>query len=138
MYLKLISSARSAMALALISALDAEVGPCTISFYTGAYPALVSTAVTTQTLLGTLTCSDPVATDNGSGVITFATITQDSAADASGTAAWARIRAGAGGAIMDVDVSSVAAGTGVIQLNTTNIVAGGPIAMTGFTITMGG
>lgn len=137
MYLKLIPAIRSAMALAFIAAADAAVGPCTIEFYTGAYPALVSTAVGAQVKLGTLTCSDPMATD-AAGVITFGTITQDSAADASGTAAWARIRDGAGVAFMDVDVSSVAAATGVIQLNTTTVVAGGPIAMTGFTITMGG
>lgn len=138
MYLKLISSARSAMALALIAALDAEVGPCTIDFYddTGGIPALPSDATTTQVKLGTLTCSDPVATDTA-GVISFGTITQDSAADAGGTAAWARIKNGIGGGIMDVDVSA-AAGTGVIKINTVTIVAGGPIAMTSFTITTGG
>jgi hypothetical protein len=137
MYLKLIPAIRSAMALAFISTADAAEGPCTIEFYTGAYPALVTTAIGAQVKLGTLTCSDPVATDVA-GVITFGTITQDSAADASGTAAWARIRDGAGAAFMDVDVSSEAAATGVIRLNTTTIVAGGPIALTGLTLTMGG
>jgi hypothetical protein len=139
MYLKIIPSYRSAMALAFIAAADAAAGPCTIEFYdnTGAIPALPSTAITNQVKIGTLTGSDPVATDTA-GVITFGTITQDGAADASGTAAWARIKDGAGVAFMDVDVSSIAVGTGVIQLNTVTIVQGGPIALTGFTLTIGG
>lgn len=135
-YLKLIPSARSAMALALIAVLDAGAGPVTIEFYTGAYPALPSTAIAAQVKLGTLTCSDPVATDAG-GVVTFGTITQDSAADATGTAAWARIKDGAGVGVMDVDVTATGS-AGVITLNTVSIVAGGPIAMTGFTLTIGG
>lgn len=138
MYLKLTPAARSAMALALIAKLDAETGPCTIEFYdnTGAIPALPSTAITNQVKLGTLTCSDPVATETD-GVITFGAITQDSAADASGTAAWARIKDGAGAGVIDVDVSN-GAGTGIIKLNTVTIVAGGPIAGTGLTLTIGG
>ncbi len=137
MYLNLIPAALSAMAQALIALLDAEAGPCTIEFYdgTGGIPASAATAVTTQVKLGTLTCSDPVATE-ASGVITFGEITQDSAADASGTAAWVRVKNGAGAAVMDADVTN-AAGTGVVKVNTTSFVAGGPIAITSCVITVG-
>lgn len=138
MYIKILPSARHAMALALIAELDAQTGPCTIEFYdnTGTIPALPSAAITNQVKLGTLTCSDPVGADTA-GVITFGTITQDSAADASGTAAWARIKDGSGAGIIDVDVSNNA-GTGLIKINTVAIVAGGPIALNGFTLTIGG
>lgn len=134
--LKLSAAARSAMGQALISTFDAAAGPCTLKFYDGAMPASVATAVTTQVLLGTLTCNDPVASE-ATGIVTFNTITQDDAADASGTVTWARLFDGAGVAQMDMDVSN-AAGAGVIKMNTVTIVAGGPIKVTSFTITMGG
>lgn len=135
MYIKLAADKANILALALIAIFDDGSGNATIAIYTGSIPATPLTAVTTQTLLGTLTCSDPVgtATDN---VITFGTITQDSAADASGTAAWARIFNADGDAVFDVDVTN-AAGTGVIKLNTTTIVAGGPISITSFVINVG-
>ena len=138
MYVKLTPSLRSALALAFIAVLDADSGPCIIEFYdnTGSIPALPSTAITNQVKLGTLTCSDPVGTDTD-GVITFGTVTQDNAADATGTAAWARIKTGAGVGVMDVDVSN-SGGTGAIKINTTAIVAGGPITVTAFTINIGG
>lgn len=135
MYFKLAAPVANSLALALIAALDDGSGNATIAIYTGAIPATPLTAISTQTLLGTLTCSDPVgtATDN---VITFGTITQDSAADAGGTATWARIFSADGDAVIDVDVTN-GGGTGVIKLNTTTIVSGGPIQITSFTITVG-
>ena len=137
MYLKLVPDAAQAMALALIAFLDAETGPCTIDFYAAPLPALPTTGITTQTLLGTVTCSDPVAS-SADGTITFGVITSDAAADATGTAAWARLRRGAGGGGFDADVSSVAAGTGLLQVNTTAFVAGGPINVTSLVIVVGG
>lgn len=134
--IKLSAGARGAMATALIGQIDGGAGPATLQFYTGTQPAGPGTAITDQTLLGTLTCSDPSATQTD-GVITFSTITQDSAADASGTAAWARLADSAGAGVADFDVTA-AAGDGAIKLNTTTIVAGGPIAMTSLTITMPG
>jgi hypothetical protein len=133
---KLSIAARQAMALALIAQIDADVGPGTLKFYTGAQPAGPGTAISGQILLGTLTLSDPAATATD-GVITFGTITQDNAADADGTATWARLLDNSGDAIMDFDVTGTA-GDGAIKLNTTTVVTGGPIAMTSFTITMPG
>ena len=135
MYFKLASTVANLLATALIASLDDGSGSAVIEFYTGTVPATPLTAVTSQVLLGTLTCSDPVGTATA-GVVTFGTITQDSSADASGTATWARVRSPAGDAVFDVDVSN-GAGTGVIKLNTTTIVAGGPIQLTSFTITVG-
>lgn len=137
--IRLLAADRTAMATALRTAFDnaTATGPCTIKFYTGAMPANgPSDAVTTQTLLGTTTCAQPLGSEAG-GVLTFGTITQDSAADATGTAAWARLVDGNGVARADFDVSDNA-GTGIVKVNTVTFVAGGPIQITSFTLTMGG
>lgn len=133
---KLLEADRTALAAALKDLWDNDSGPCTIEFYDGSMPAGPATAVGAQVKLGTLTCSDPIGSE-ATGALTFGAITQDSLADASGTAAWARLKDGGGDARADFDVSNNA-GTGVIKLNTTTIVAGGPIAVTSFVITMGG
>lgn len=134
--IKLSTATRTAMANAIIAQIDADSGAATLKFYTGTQPAGPGTAITDQVLLGTLTCSDPAATASA-GVITFDAITQDSAADDSGTATWARLADNSGDAVADFDVTNNA-GFGAIKLNTTTVVAGGPIAITSFTITMPG
>jgi hypothetical protein len=136
MQLRLIPALRSAIANLWISYFDAGTGPAIIEFYTGTIPAALGGTLTTQVKLGTLTCSDPAATQ-AAGVITFGTITQDSGADASGTAAWAYIKDSSGAIVQAVDVSN-AAGDGLIKLNTTTIVEGGPIQLTSLTFTVGG
>lgn len=136
MILRFIPALRSAIADLWTSYFDAGAGPAIIEFYTGAIPAALGDALTDQVKLGTLTCSDPAAPQTA-GVITFDTITQDSGADASGTAAWAYIKDSTGAIVNAVDVSN-AAGDGLIKLNTTAIVEDGPIQMTSLTFTVGG
>lgn len=136
MYHKLDLFTRTAMAAALATLLNAGTDPVEIRFYTGAPPATPLTAITTQTLLGTLVCSDPAAFNSG-GTVVFGDIAQDPVADAGGTATWARIVFNDGDGAWDVDVSDEA-GTGVIKLNTVTIVAGGPIQIASFVIPMGG
>lgn len=133
--LRISTTALSAIAASIINGIDAGAGPGLVRFYTGAMPATPATAVTSQTLLGTLTCSDPCATLVGA-VITFAAITQDASADATGAATWARITDSTGAVVMDVDVTNLA-GTGSIKLNTVDIVAGGPILLNSFVINIG-
>lgn len=120
---------------AVMSALDAggSGSHATIKVYTGAMPASPETAVTSQTLLGTLICNYPLGTE-ASGLLTFGAITQDSAADATGVATWARMATGPGTACVDLDVTATGAG-GALQMNTTSIVAGGPISITALTLT---
>lgn len=134
--MKLTAAVRTAIAQAMIDQFDAAAGPCTLQFYDGAQPAGPADAVTTQVLLGTLTCSEPLGTA-AAGVLTFDAITQDSAADAGGTATWARLLDGTGNAVADFDVGNTVS-TAAIKMNTTTIVAGGPIAVNSFTITIGG
>lgn len=111
----------------LLNAIDAGATGGYIKIYNGSMPSTPETAVTTQTLLGTLT----FATVSGSvaaKALTFGSITQDSSADADGTASWARFTDSDGNAVFDGDVTTLN-GTGVIKLNTTVIKAGGPIAI---------
>lgn len=108
-------------------------GAATIKLYTGTKPADPDTAITSQTLLGTLTCSDPAGTVSGR-TLTFGTITMDSAADATGTATWARLADSAGVAVIDIDITTTGGG-GFGQMNTTSIVIGGPITAPSVVIT---
>ena len=113
--------------------------PAKIDIYSGTKPTRPNVAVTTQVLLGTVTCSDDcgtVATINDVPTLTFNAITSDSAADAGGVAAWGRAKSGeiTPVAVIDFDISTVG-GSGFGQMNTTNIVAGGPISAPSVVIT---
>lgn len=113
-----------------LAALEAGAGNATLELYTGSKPGDTTVAPngTTQRLLGTMTCSPTVGVA-AAGELTFNPITQDSAADDNGTATWGRFRDGDGVAVIDVD-AGVIGSTAFLQLNTTNIIAGGPIAVT--------
>ena len=116
------------------NAIDGGAGAGTIKIYAGVIPATPADAVTSQPLLGTLTFSDPcgmVVT----GALTMSAITQDSSADANGTATWARIADSTGATVMDIDVTNTGGG-GTLQLNTVNVVIGGPLLITSFVITV--
>lgn len=131
---RFVDSVKNSVLTPLKDAIDAGSGGGTIKLYTGTQPTLASDAVTTQTLLGTLTFSDPCGTV-ATGALTMSAITQDSSADATGTATWARIADSAGNTVMDVNVS-VTGGGGALQLNTTSIVSGGPILISNFVISV--
>ena len=125
---------KDAVLAPIVTAIDAGSGAGTIKIYSGAIPANAATAITSQVLLGTLTFSDPCGTiaDNA---LTMDAITQDSSADKTGTAAWARIADSDGVTVMDINVTTTGGG-GALTLNTTNIVIGGPILITSFIISV--
>lgn len=132
--LRVVTAVKDTALTGIKTAIDAGPGAGTIKIYTATMPTLPSDAVTSQTLLGTLTFSDPCGTVSA-GTLTMSAITQDSSADATGTAAWARIADSTGATVMDIDVTNTGGG-GTLQLNTVNIVAGGPILISSFTITI--
>lgn len=131
---RFVDSVKNSVLTPLKDAIDAGSGAGTIKIYNGTQPTTAADAVTTQTLLGTLTFSDPCGTV-ATGALTMSAITQDSSADATGTATWARIADSAGNTVMDVNVS-VTGGGGALQLNTTSIVSGGPILISSFVISV--
>lgn len=132
--MRLATATRNAIANAIRDLIDAGTGAGTIEIRTGTQPASANDAAT-GTLLATLTFSDPSAPGAASGVTTFSAITEDAVADATGTAAWARVKDSAGNTIFDVDVSATGGGS-TIELNTVAIVAGGPVRITAFTVTV--
>lgn len=111
---------------AVTAAIDAGSGAGKIRVYDGTQPAGPATAVSTQTLLAELTFSDPsfgAATDANPGArITANSITQDSSADASGTATWFRCLDSDNNAVIDGDVGLAGSGANM-ELTTTTITA---------------
>ena len=89
------------------------------------------------TLLAELTCDTPFAPASSGGVLTLGTITDDSSANASGTASWFRIySAGAAAIVMDGDVGIAGSGADLI-LDSTSITATQTVSIDTFVITEG-
>lgn len=131
---RLVTAVKNSTLDVIKTAIDAGAGAGLIKIYNGTQPSLPSDAVTTQTLLGTLTFSDPCGSSS-SGTLTFSAITQDSSADATGTATWARITDSAANVVFDCDVG-VTGGGATIQFNTTNFVITGPILISSFVVSV--
>jgi hypothetical protein len=132
---RITNAVRSAMCDALVDLLDAGAGAATIKIYTegSGRPAGPSTAISDQTLLATLTCSDPAFGAASNGVATASAITSDSSADDTGTATWARIADSNGLAIVDVEVGTAAAD---LILDDVTITAGQTVACSALTVTV--
>lgn len=126
-------AARNVMLDALVARMNLGSGSATMKFYSGSQPANGDAALAGNTLLGTLTFGDPAAPAAVAGVVTFDTIIEDSAADATNTATWVRIEDSDGNKVFDGDVNTTGA---MININTTAIVTGGPIRVNSFTITL--
>jgi hypothetical protein len=127
---------KQATAQAWLDQFSVGDGNVTLGLYTAPKPASPATAPT-GTLLGTGTAASPIGsivTDGQAVSIVFDAIEQDTSEDASGIAAWLRFYDENGDPVLDVDVTSTA-GTGAFKMNTTNVVAGGPIAFTSCVIT---
>lgn len=105
-----------------------------LRIYDGSQPAGPGTAVSSQNLLAELALSATAGTVSG-GVLTFGTITQDSSANATGTATWYRVTTSGGTGVVDGSVGTSGAD---LNLNTTSIVTGGPVAVSSFTYTAPG
>lgn len=135
--LSYVDTLRNNMLDEITTLVDAGAGAGFLRIYDGTIPADADTAVGAQTLLAELTMSDPAFAAASGGVATANAITSDASANASGTATWFRITDSDGNAVLDGDVSTVAAGTGDLQLDTTTINAGQTVNVNSLTITEG-
>lgn len=103
-----------------------------LRIYDGTRPATGGTATT---LLAELTCNATFAPAASGGVLTLNAITQDSSANATGTATWFRIVQSNGTTfVLDGNVGTSGSD---LNLTTTSIVATQPVSVTSFVITEG-
>jgi len=130
--LRLATASQAAMLNAIRDKIDAGSGAGTIKFYTATQPANANTAISGQTLIGTLTFSDPSASSTSTDTLTFSAITDDSAADNTGTITWARIADSSGNTVFDCDVNTSGA---TINMSAVAVNANDILRITSFTLT---
>ena len=133
--LRLTDALRNAMADRISAAVDAGAGLGTIKLYSGTQPLDADDSLSSNTLLATLTFSDPSAPAASGGVLTFSAITPDALVDATDEVTWARVEDSDGNNVLDVNVT-VTGGGGLVEINTVNLVAGGSVSVTNFTLTV--
>lgn len=125
-----ISNAAAIAAVDAVAALLNTGGAGRIDIMDGTQPADVDTAITTQTVLGVLPLSNPAfagATDQiGNARAVANTITQDTSADAAGTATWFRAYNGAGTAVIDGNAGLV---DEALVLNNVNVAVNDTISI---------
>lgn len=134
--LKVTNAVAQAMLTAVKTAIDAGTA-AVIEIYTGSQPTDADTAIGAQTKLATLTMNatafGAVSDANPGAIMTAAAITDDSSADATGTAAWFRmLTQGGGTTILDGSVGTSGAD---MNFNTVAFTSGSVISITSLTIT---
>lgn len=106
-----------------------------LRIYDGSQPANADTAVSTQVLLAELRLNADAFGAAVAGVITANAIIDDSSANATGTATWARVLASDGTTVwFDGSVGTSAAN---VIVNTTSIVTGAVVSCSSLTFTVG-
>lgn len=133
-----ISNAAAIAALdAIVDLVDAGAGAGTLRIYDGTPPADADAALSSNTLLAQLTMSDPAfgAASDGTGeaTVSASSITDDSSADATGTASFFRL--------LDSDANVVFQGTcgtsdADLILDSTSISSGVTVSVSSLTITL--
>jgi hypothetical protein len=129
MALGVVTATRNTWLDSIKTAMDAGGAGAFIRIYDGTRPATGGTATT---LLAELTCAYPSSPAASSGVLTFNAITQDSSANATGTATWFRIVTSASVFVIDGSVGTSGAD---LNLTTTAIVITQPVSISSATIT---
>jgi len=132
---RLSNAAAKAACDAVVDLIDGGATAGYVEIRTGAQPADPDTAAT-GTLLATLTCSDPAfgAAADGApgGVATANAVTDDSSADATGTAGWFRVYDSNAVAIFDGECGTSGAD---MNFNSVEISSGAAVSITSWTYT---
>ena len=119
----------------LIPYINDGAGNAEFEFYNGTILATGDTAITTQTLLATIACSDPVeAAAAASRSVDFDTITGANAV-ANGTGTFAILKNANGDRVAVYDVGNLSS-SAAIKLGNTTFTAGLPAGLTGFSISV--
>jgi len=127
---KISSTAVNAQADALSDLLDNGY----LRIYDGTQPANANTAVSTQVLLAELRFNATAAPSASGGTLTMSAITQDSSANATGTATWFRALKSDGSTV--VFDGSVGTSGCDISLGSTSITSGSSVGVTSMTFTV--
>ena len=127
---KISSTAVNAQADALSDLLDNGY----LRIYDGTQPANANTAVSTQVLLAELRFNATAAPAASGGTLTMNAITQDSSANATGTATWFRALKSDGSTV--VFDGSVGTSSCDINLGSTSITSGSSVGVTSMTFTV--
>ena len=131
-----ITNAQAIVALdSLVDSMDAGTA-AVINIYDSTVPADADTALGAQVLLAQITMSPTAfggaADDTPGAIATAAAITQDSSADATGTATFFRVLTQNAGTV--ICQGTVGTASADMILNTVSITAGSAVACTAFTI----
>lgn len=105
-----------------------------LRLYDSPKPATADDAITTQTLLAELTFGSPSAPAASDGVLVFNAITSDPSANATGTAAWARLLKSDGTTVV-CDGTVGTAATDIVLVSTA-IVAAAVVPLAGLSLTI--
>ena len=131
---KISTGSRSDACDAIVDRLDAGAGASYIEVRTGAPPTNPSDA-DSGTLLATCTASDPAFGNAAAGVATANSITDDSSADATGTAGHFRWKDSDGNVEIQ-GTAGEAADTPNMTFDDKDIVAGGVVSISAATLTV--
>lgn len=131
---KLATAAANAAADAVVDLVDAGAAAGKVRIYSAGsgVPGTANTAITDQVLLAELTMSDPAFGSAAGGVATANAISNDTSADATGTAAFFRVLDSNNNVVFQGTVGTASAD---MILNTTSIVAGAIVSISSFTYT---
>jgi len=129
--LHIATAARNAM----LDQINGQIGTSATGFlkiYSGTQPANAQTATSTaNTLLAQLTLSATAFGAASNGTITINTITDDSSADATGTAVWATLTKNDGTRIIDLSVGTSGSD---INFNSVNFQSGAVVSVSGLSL----
>ena len=119
---------------AMLDAINAQIGAGgKLRIYSGTQPTDPDAALSGNTLLAELSLSATPFASASSGSIVANTITEDAAADATGTAAFASFVTSAGVRKIDVSVGTSGAN---INFGSVAIQSGAPVRVTSFTLSL--
>lgn len=119
----------------LVPYINTGAGTPEIEFYNGTMPTTGDTAIGSQVLLATLTCSDPwEAGAAASREVAADTITGANAV-ASGTATWGVLLNGNGDRVCLFDVGGLSS-SAAVKMSSTAFVSGQPVSLTALTISI--
>jgi len=135
-----ISNARALVLCdSVVDACDAGAGAAVLTIYDGTMPTNLDTALSGNTILAELTMSDPAfgaAADAAPGATATAnSITDDSAANATGTASFFRIHDSNSLGCLQGSATATGGG-GILELNTISLVVGATVSITSLTVTV--